>query len=121
MGHTCDAIVVFCIDFRFQKHLGKWLKKTLGKKTYDFVGLAGSTKDLKIALKQIDIAAKLHKIKEAYLIHHENCGAYGNESTVERHTKDLQKAKKTVLKKYPDLNVSLYYARLDGTFDKIEK
>ena len=119
MAHTCDALIVSCIDFRFQKYIQKWLNKNFKNKVYDYVGFAGATKDLKIILKQLDISVRLHKIKQVVLIHHEDCGAYGKESTPERHAKDLLKAKKTVQKKYPNLQIALYYIQLNGKFEKV--
>ena len=89
-------------------------------KKYDYVGLAGSTKSLETILGQIDISKRLHQIKEAVLVHHEDCGAYGAESTRDRHAKDLLHAKKTITDKYSDIKVSLFYLHLDGTFESVE-
>src|SRR5271166_6038063 len=105
MAHTCDALVVSCIDFRFQKHIRNWLTENFGDKTFDYVGLAGGTKDLETIIKQLDISVKLHDIKHVVLMHHENCGAYGEDSTPERHSKDLLKAKELIEKKYPHIRV----------------
>ena len=120
-NHVCDALVISCIDFRFQKYIRKWLNKNFKDKTYDYVGFAGATKDLKTILKQLDISVLLHKIKQVILMHHEDCGAYGKESAPERHAKDLLKAKKTILKHYPHLQVDLYYIHLiKGKFEKVK-
>lgn len=121
-NHTCDAFVVACIDFRFQKYLKKWLEENFSSnnKTYDFVGFAGASKNLETIMGQLDISVRLHHVKEVVLIHHEECGAYGAESTHDRHAQDLNKTKKTILEKYPDLLVSLYYLHLDGEFEKIQ-
>jgi carbonic anhydrase len=120
MRHLCDALVVACIDFRFQKYINKWLKKNLKNKTYDYVGFAGSTKNIKIIMDQLDISVRLHQISEVVLIHHEDCGAYGTESSHDRHQTDLLKAKKTILKKYPNLKVLLFYLHLDGKFEEVK-
>lgn len=120
MAHTCDALVVSCIDFRFQKYIRDWLDKNLSDKTYDYVGFGGGTKELDQILKQLEISVKLHDIKQVVLMHHENCGAYGKESTPENHARDLKKAKATILEKYPHLQVDLYYIHLDGTFEEIK-
>ena len=117
--HTCDAIVVCCIDFRFQKYIRNWTDKYLKDKTFDLVGFAGSTKNLETVLEQIGISVRLHEIKEVVLIHHEECGAYGAESTTERHAKDLRIAKSAIEKQYSTVVVELYYLLLDGTFKKI--
>lgn len=119
MAHACDAIVVCCIDFRFQKYIRDWTDKILKNQTFDLVGFAGSTKDLETVMKQVDISVRLHQIKKVVLIHHEECGAYGSESTPERHANDLKKAKSEILARYPDLEVVLYYLLLDGTFEQV--
>ena len=121
MAHVCDAMVICCIDFRFQKFIRDWTDKNLADKTFDLVGFAGSTKDLETVMKQIDISVRLHHVKQVVLIHHEECGAYGAESSLERHTKDLQKAKKLILQKHPHLQVDLLYLDLNGKFQKIAK
>lgn len=120
MSHTCDAVVVCCIDFRFQKFIREWTDENLKDKTFDLVGFAGATKELDTIMKQIDISVRLHQIKQVILIHHEECGAYGAESTPERHTQDLKKAKTEILAKYPNLDVDLYYLYLDGKFEAVE-
>ena len=120
MAHTCDALVVSCIDFRFQKFIRKWLDDNFGDKTYDYVGFGGGSKELDQIMKQLEISVKLHDIKQVVLMHHENCGAYGAESTPENHARDLLKAKKAILEKYPHLKVDLYYILLDGNFNEVK-
>jgi carbonic anhydrase len=119
MAHLCDAIIVCCIDFRFQNYIKKFTELELAGKTYDLVGFAGSTKELPTIINQIDISKRLHHIKDVYLIHHEECGAYGAESTPKRHSLDLKKARTTLVKKYPNLVIHLYYLHLDGEFEVV--
>jgi carbonic anhydrase len=116
---TCDAIVVTCIDFRFHKYVHDWMKKNHKNMTYDLVGIAGCAKDFKLAKKQIDTSRKLHNIKNVFLIHHEGCGAYGIDSTRENHSRDLIRARDTILSEYSNLNVRLYYVYLDGRFEMV--
>jgi carbonic anhydrase len=71
-------------------------------------------------MNQLDISVRLHHIYQVVLIHHEECGAYGVESTPNRHAADLNIAKKSILEKYPALNVGLYYLHLDGEFEAIK-
>ena len=118
--HTCDGLVVACIDFRFQKYIKDWLEKNFQNKTYDYVGFAGSTKNLETIMGKLDISVRLHQIKEVVLIHHEECEAYGAESTHDRHAEDLKKAKQIISTKYPDIQVSLFYIHLDGEFEEIK-
>ena len=120
MSHQCHAMIVCCIDFRFQKFIRKWTDENLKDQTFDLVGLAGSTKDLETILGQIDISVRLHHIAQVILIHHEECGAYGAESSLETHTADLLKAKSAILSRYPQLDLSLYYLKRSGEFIPIQ-
>lgn len=118
--HTCDAAIVACIDFRFQKYIQEWIGKNLEGKKYDYIGFAGATKNLETIVGQIKISKELHQIKEVYLMHHEECGAYGAESSFEKHSEDLKKAKETILAIYPDLQISLLHITLTGEFEEIK-
>ncbi|MDZ7587240.1 MAG: carbonic anhydrase [Patescibacteria group bacterium] len=118
--HRADAIVIACIDFRFQDYIHQWLEENMNGKTYDYVGYAGSTKDLETIIKQIDIAVRLHQVKQVIVIHHEECGAYGAASTPEKHAQDMNKTKMRILSSYPDLRVERYYLHLDGEFERLK-
>lgn len=120
MTHTCDALIVSCIDFRFQKYIRNWTDTNLPDKTFDVIAYAGSTKELETVLKQIELSIKLHDVKHIVLMHHEECGAYGIESTPKRHVADLKKAKQAIFASHPNVNIDLYYLHLDGTFEKVE-
>ena len=119
-NHTCEAAIVSCIDFRFQRFIREWAFENLEDRPHDYIALAGATKNLDTIKEQVDISARLHQIKNLYLTHHENCGAYGDESTLERHSQDLKKAREEISDKHPNLQIHLYYLHLDGTFQKIE-
>ncbi len=120
MTHHCHAAVVCCIDFRFQKYIRRWTDENLKDQTFDLIGFAGSTRELETIMGQIDVSVRLHHISQVILFHHEECGAYGAESTLERHTADLLKARSAILSRHPHLEVSLYYLRLGGEFIPIE-
>ena len=124
--HNCDLLVISCIDFRFQEHLRNFLEKD-HKGNYDLVCIAGSAKnfisgneaDKETILKQVKISQELHHIKKIFLINHQNCGAYGNalvsgsSPEKETHVKDLRSAKETIIKVFPDLEVSLYFIEFE--------
>ncbi|MBD3279199.1 MAG: hypothetical protein GF390_00625 [Candidatus Pacebacteria bacterium] len=118
-AHTCDALVVVCMDFRFQEYIRNWTDKNLQGKTFDLVGYAGATKELETVYQQIKLSIDLHQTKQIVLMHHEDCGAYGAAGTYERHVQDLHKAQAKIKTEYPDVQVDLYYIHLDGEFEKI--
>jgi carbonic anhydrase len=117
--HISDSCLVCCIDFRFQKHIRRFTDEYLKNKTFDLVGYAGASKNLDVILGQLDISVRLHQIKQVILIHHEECGAYGAESTLARHATDLKKARSAILAKWPSLQVDLFYMKLNGEVEKV--
>lgn len=117
--HTCEAIVITCIDFRLQEYINKWISKKFAPKTFDRVALAGGVFDLEYVLKQIEISHSLHHIKKVILINHEDCGAYGEAGTHEKHIMDLEETKRQIENLYRKLVIETYYLHLDGTFEKV--
>ncbi|MBI2196716.1 hypothetical protein HYU45_03880 [Candidatus Daviesbacteria bacterium] len=119
--HTCEAIIITCIDFRFQEYINKWIAENFRPKTFDRIAFAGGVKSLDTILGQIEIAYRLHHITKVILINHEDCGAYGDPPAggPEKHTEDLKKAASQIKQHYPDLAVETYYLHLDSTFQPI--
>lgn len=118
-SHTCQAIVVSCMDFRLRKYLRDWTKKTLDKGGFDTVAVAGGVKNLGLLVDQVGLSVKLHGIREAYLINHEDCGAYGEEGTFAKHKEDLLLARDILKKKFPKLKIVPLYLKLNGEFVEI--
>lgn len=118
-NYNTEAIIVHCIDFRFQKHLNLWLAENIGVGNYDRVSLAGGVFDFEAACKQVEISEKMHKIKKAIFVNHEDCGAYGEEGNNERHVADLRAAREKLAELYPSLSVALFYLKLNGDFEKV--
>ncbi len=116
----CEALVVTCFDYRFQRTFERWIGETFTNKNYDRVSLGGGVKNWPVIFAQVELAERLHHIKRIIFINHEDCKAYGAESTLERHTQDLYKAREAVLAKFPAMRVELYYARLAGYLEPIK-
>ncbi len=114
--HTTDAVVVTCIDFRFQDYIIKWIEENLPK-GHDRVALAGGVKNLEAIFEQVEVSKRLHDIKQVVLINHEDCGAYGEAGTPEKHAEDLKAAAGKIKQEYPDLQVKTFFLHLDGTFE----
>ena len=117
--HSCEALIVHCMDYRLQKYLNGWLDKKPGAGNYDRVAIAGGVLDIYPVLKHIELAVRLHKIRKVILINHEDCGAYGPAGTFERHKADLTEAERKIQALYTALIVEKYYLKLDGTFEQV--
>ncbi len=107
------------MDFRFQSFIRKWADENIRNQSYDLISYAGASKDLDAILNQIDLSVRLHHIPRVVLIHHEDCGAYGPEGTFERHAADLLRAKEALRSRHPQLDIDLYYLKLNGEFEPI--
>lgn len=119
MDHSCEAVIVTCIDFRFQELINNWISGNFSPKTFDRVAIAGGVFDLDYVLKQVEISKRLHQIKKVILINHEDCGAYGETGTPGKHAEDLKNATDQIKQRYPDLAVETYYLHLDGIFEPV--
>ncbi len=118
------AMVLSCIDPRFQPKVYKYLKnkKLFGK--YSSFTIAGAgigvthnkfKKWHKTFWDNLDVSIKLHKISRLIVINHEDCGAAkiaNNKkrfnSLIERkiHNESFKNIKKIITKRYPYLKVS---------------
>lgn len=117
--HTCSSLIVSCIDFRIQSFVEDWARKNLGEKNYDRVSWAGGVLKLDEIMGQVDISVRLHGIKKVILMNHEDCGAYGQAGTEDKHRHDLLSAADKIKNKYPDLSIETYFVRLDGQITSI--
>ncbi len=125
--HTCEAVVLHCIDFRFRNMLCEYLQKRFPE-GYDLVSVAGSVKRLaadslknNFVLEQIRISNKLHEPQISVLIQHEDCGAYGGskafanfDEELNTQKSELEKAEQILKKEFPQIRIEKYLARLSG-------
>jgi len=132
--HSCEAVVLCCIDFRFWRETLEFVEQELGIKSFDFPSLPGAAKainecaDNDIAMQCVSVPYDLHHAKKLVIINHQDCGAYGGskkfngDEAAEQafHEEELKKAKNKVLKKYPNLEVILVYAKLADRGENIE-
>jgi len=121
MPYKCDALVVTCIDARFQRIFDQWLQQTLGYGRYDRVGFIGGVRSWGAVSSQIVLSRHLHGISKVVLVNHEECAVYGTGAAAEvNHRVDLLLARQQVLAEFPDVAVELYYAKLNGMFEHVE-
>jgi carbonic anhydrase len=128
--HSCEAVVLACIDFRFWKETMQFVEEELGIKTYDFPKMPGAAKAINECQNEIDVPMKcigvpcdLHHVEKIVIVNHADCGAYGGanqfngdaDAEQKFHEVQLKSAKEKILKYYPGKEVILAYAKLvDG-------
>lgn len=133
--HSCEAVVLCCIDFRFWKETMRFVEEELGIKAYDFPKMPGAAKAVNECLSEVDVAMKcigvpcdLHHAEKIVIVNHADCGAYGGskefkgdtEAEQKFHEGELKKAKEKILAQYPGKEVILAYAKLVDGGENVE-
>ena len=125
MKSNYKAMVLSCMDPRFQPIIFNYLKKKKLNGKYSSFTIAGSAigvtankfkKWHKTFWDNLDTSIRLHKIKKLIVINHRDCGAAkivnGNKNInktdeTKIHKKSFTKVKKIFKKKYPNLSIEL--------------
>ncbi len=134
MPHTCRAIVVHCMDFRFAKGLAQYVADQGLAGDADIVGWAGAGKAFlddtskEFALLQVELSQKLHGITEIHVINHIDCGAYGGRTAFAddqaeraKHIADVQAVRELIVERFPKLAFHGYIASLLDSTVHVEK
>jgi len=136
MKKKYQAMVLSCMDPRFQPIVYNYLKKKRLNGKYSAFTIAGSAigvtadkfkKWQKSFWDNFDTSLKLHDIKKLIVINHRDCGAAKiinrkkkfsriNESKI--HKNSFQKIKKIFKKKYPKLKIELKLISLNSKVEK---
>ncbi|GEA16500.1 MAG: hypothetical protein PWR22_2325 [Moorella sp. (in: firmicutes)] len=123
----CQACVLTCMDFRIQAAVADWLREKGLTGKYDYLSLPGASRNFlsegKINL--VEDSYRLHHIKEVYLIHHEDCGAYNLghlpvEEQLARQRRDMEAAARILKERHPELKVYLAFLYLDGRMVELD-
>jgi len=119
-----EAMVLSCIDPRFQPKVYKYLKAKNLTGKYSAFTIAGAAigvthqkfkKWHSTFWENLETSIKLHKIKKLIVINHKDCGAAKiankekrfNEAIENKiHKESFKNIKKTLKKKYPNLKVN---------------
>ncbi len=129
--HTCEAVVLTCVDFRFWNSVVEFVKNELKIKNFDLATVPGAAKEIvngneAIDKLEIDIPVKFHHVRKVVIVNHEDCGAYGGSSRFKNadeeekfHRGELLKARSIIEKVHPGVEVVLAYARLVDEKKKI--
>ncbi len=125
MKSKYKAMVLSCIDPRFQPIVFNYLKKKKLSGRYSSFTIAGAAigvtanrfkKWHKVFWDNIDTSIKLHKIKRLIVINHRDCGAakiingkkeFSKIKETKIHKNSFQKIKKIFKKRYPKLKITL--------------
>ena len=136
MKKKYHAMVLSCMDPRFQPIVNNYLKKRKLNGKYSAFTIAGSAigvtaskfrKWHKPFWDNIHISIKLHKIKKLIVINHQDCGAakmmnskksFNNIIETKIHKKSFMLIKNKFKKKYPSLSIETILISLNKKVKK---
>ena len=131
MKSNYKAMVLSCIDPRFQPIVYNYLKKKKLMGKYSAFTIAGSAVGVtanrfkkwhKVFWENFDTSVKLHNIKKLIVINHRDCGAakiingkkeFSTINETKVHKTSFQKLKKIFKKRYPKLKIELKLVSLN--------
>ena len=136
MKSNYKAMVLSCIDPRFQPIVYNYLKKKKLTGKYSSFTIAGSAVGVtankfkkwhKVFWENFDTSVKLHNIKKLIVINHRDCGAakiingkkdFSSINETKVHKTSFQKLKKIFKKKYPKLSIELNIISLNTRIER---
>ena len=136
MSSKYKAMVLSCIDPRFQPIIFNYLAKKKLKGKYSLFTVAGASigvtapkfkKWHRTFWDNIETSIKLHKIRKLIVINHRDCGAAkiinGNKdfnaaNEIKIHKSSFKKIKKDFKKKYSKLKIETYLISLNKKIKK---
>ena len=135
MKSNYKAMVLSCIDPRFQPIIYNYLRKKKLSGKYSSFTIAGSAIGVtankykrwhKVFWDNFETSVKLHNIKKLIVINHRDCGAakiingkkdFTNINETNVHKNSFQKIKKIFRKKYPKLSIELKIISLNSNVE----
>ena len=135
MKSKYKAMVLSCIDPRFQPKVFNYLKKRKLSGEYSSFTIAGSavgvTHDAfkkwhKTFFENLAVSIKIHRISKLIVINHEDCRAArvaeGKEDIdeVKIHKTSFEKLRKKLDKKFPKLKIEFHIMKLNSKLIKLQ-
>ena len=112
--HKTKALVIHCIDFRFQDRIQEHLVNVDSISKFDRISWPGASKDFDNVSRAADISLKLHDPDQVYIYEHDDCGAYGEDNSEDAHRKNAYRLKTFLQEKKPSIKVMTLIATFDG-------
>ena len=132
-----EAMVLSCMDPRFQKPVHNYLKKKNFSGKYSAFTIAGAAigvthqkfkKWHSVFLDNLSTSIKLHKINKLIVINHIDCGAakmtkkklLNNNEEIAIHKQSFKKLNSIMKKKFPYIKIEFYIFFLNDSIKKIK-
>ncbi len=115
--HKAQTLIIQCIDLRFQETVDEDLKKHQLFGKFDRIAWPGASKDFDNVKNAASVSLRLHDPDEIIIYEHEDCGAYGEDNSIETHRINAQNLANSLKETKPSLKISLLIATFEGIKD----
>lgn len=112
--HKAKALRIKCIDWRFSEMIDSDSRARGLNGKSDDVSWPGASKDFDVVTQAVDISLRLHDPDQVYIYEHEDCGAYGEDNSIDAHRNNAYKLKAYLNEKKPSIEVNTFIATFGG-------
>lgn len=112
--HKAQALIISCIDWRFQKMIGQDMAGRGFDGNADRISWPGASWDFENVNQAAKLSIQLHDPEEVLIYEHEDCGAYGMDNSEETHRANAQKLALELQSTKPEIKVTTLIAAFDG-------
>lgn len=112
-----QALVIHCIDFRFQKMIEGDLASRNLTDQFDRIAWPGAAKDLANVTGAAQVSLQLHDPDVVLIYEHEDCGAYGQDNSPDTHRNNAQSLADRLKGIKPNIQVTPLIATFEGIKD----
>ena len=138
MSKKFKAMVLSCMDPRFQPKIFNYLKKRKLSGEYSAFTIAGAAVGVthskfkkwhNVFFDNLSASIQLHKIEKLIVINHQDCGAakitnskkeFNDKIETNIHKASFKKLKSTLTKKFPKLKVEFNVMLLNNSIEKFK-
>ena len=138
MSKKFKAMVLSCMDPRFQPKIFNYLKKRKLSGQYSAFTIAGAAVGVthskfkkwhRVFFENLSASIQLHKIDKLIVINHQDCGAakianskkeFNNKVQTDIHKASFKKLKSSLRKKFPKLKIEFNVMALNNSIKKFK-
>jgi carbonic anhydrase len=138
MSKKFKAMVLSCMDPRFQPKIFNYLKKRKLSGQYSAFTIAGAAVGVthskfkkwhRVFFENLSASIQLHKIDKLIVINHQDCGAakianskkeFNNKVETDIHKASFKKLKSNLRKKFPKLKIEFNVMALNNSIKKFK-
>jgi len=112
--HKAKALAIHCIDYRFQTKIEEDLERRGLAGQFDRISAPGVSQDFEVVDEFAKLSLQLHDPDQILIYEHEDCGAYGEDNSEEKHHANAQKLADSLKTAKQGLEIKILFVTSEG-------